>query len=62
MGASLTIIAKDGAGFAVSLVQYTQEHTNLTQRAPGEEVNIETDILARYVDELLAARGLGAAS
>ncbi len=61
-GASLTIIAKDAAGFAVSLVQYTQEHTNLTQRAPGDEVNLETDILARYVDELLAARGPGAAS
>ena len=61
-GASLTIVAKDATSFAVSLVQYTQEHTNLTQRAPGDEINIETDILARYVDELLAARGIGAAS
>ncbi len=61
-GASLTIVAKDATSFAVSLVQYTQEHTNLTQRAPGAEINIETDILARYVDELLAARGIGAAS
>ena len=61
-GASLTIVDKDATSFAVSLVQYTQEHTNLTQRAPGDEINIETDILARYVDELLAARGIGAAS
>ena len=61
-GVSLTIVDKDATSFAVSLVQYTQEHTNLTQRAPGDEINIETDILARYVDELLAARGIGAAS
>ena len=55
-GVSLTIIEKDDAGFAVSLVQYTQEHTNLLDRRPGDEVNLETDILARYVDELLAER------
>jgi riboflavin synthase len=58
-GASLTIIAKDESTFAVSLVQYTQEHTNLTARSPGDEINLETDILARYVGELLAERGLG---
>lgn len=55
-GISLTIVAKDATGFAVSLVQYTQEHTNLRQRKPGDRVNVETDILARYVDQLLAAR------
>lgn len=55
-GASLTIIAKDEAGFAVSLVQYTQEHTNLLDREPGDAVNLETDIMARYVDQLLEAR------
>lgn len=52
-GVSLTIIDKDETGFAVSLVQYTQQHTNLLDRRPGEAVNLETDILARYVDELL---------
>ena len=57
-GASLTIIAKDATTFAVSLVQYTQEHTNLLDRKPGDLVNLETDILARYVDELLTARGV----
>lgn len=55
-GVSLTIIEKDETGFAVSLVQYTQEHTNLLDRRPGDAVNLETDILARYVDELLAER------
>ena len=55
-GASLTIVEKDEAGFAVSLVQYTQEHTNLLDRKPGDEVNLETDIMARYVDQLVEAR------
>jgi len=55
-GISLTIIAKDAEGFAVSLVQYTQEHTNLAGRKPGDRVNLETDILARYIDTLLEER------
>lgn len=55
-GVSLTVIAKDAQTFSVSLVQYTQEHTNLTRKKPGETVNLESDIIARYVDELLRAR------
>ena len=55
-GASLTIIDKTADSFAVSLVQYTQEHTNLLRKHPGDSVNIETDIIARYVDTLLQAR------
>jgi riboflavin synthase len=55
-GASLTVVAKDDATFTVSLVQYTQQHTNLTRRRPGDRVNLETDIIARYVDQLLSAR------
>lgn len=55
-GVSLTIIDKDERGFAVSLVQYTQQHTNLLDRQPGDAVNLETDILARYVDELLETK------
>lgn len=55
-GISLTIVAKDASSFSVSLVQYTQEHTNLVRRKPGDRINIETDILARYVDNLLSER------
>lgn len=55
-GASLTVVAKDASTFTVSLVQYTQHHTNLTRRKPGDRVNLETDIIARYVEQLLAAR------
>lgn len=52
-GASLTVIDKTADTFAVSLVQYTQAHTNLVRKQPGASVNIETDIIARYVEALL---------
>ena len=55
-GASLTVMARDEESFSVSLVQYTQEHTNLTRREPGDRVNLETDIIARYVEQLLEER------
>ncbi|MBH76699.1 MAG: riboflavin synthase [Dehalococcoidia bacterium] len=52
-GVSLTIIAKDQSTLAVSLVQYTQEHTNLVGKGVGARVNLETDILARYVEQFV---------
>jgi len=55
-GVSLTVIAKDERSFTVSLVQFTQQHTNLVQKQPGDSVNLESDIIARYVDQLLAER------
>jgi riboflavin synthase len=55
-GISLTVVAKDAESFSVSLVQYTQEHTNLVRRQPGDRINLETDILARYVEQLLEDR------
>ena len=55
-GVSLTITAKDETSLAVSLVQYTQEHTNLVSRGVGARVNLETDILARYVEQFVAER------
>jgi riboflavin synthase len=55
-GASLTIIDKTADTFAVSLVQYTQEHTNLLGKKAGDSVNIETDIIARYVEQLVSTR------
>jgi len=55
-GASLTITDKTADSFAVSLVQYTQANTTLLEKRRGDSVNIETDIIARYIDTLLAAR------
>lgn len=53
-GISLTITAKDHESFSVSLVQYTQEHTNLVARKPGDRINLETDIIARYIENFVS--------
>jgi riboflavin synthase len=55
-GVSLTVIRKTARTFVVSLVQFTQAHTTLLLRAPGEAVNIETDIMKRYLSQLVEAR------
>ena len=54
--ASLTVVGKTADTLSVSLVQYTQEHTNLTRRNPGDRVNLESDIIGRYVGQLLEER------
>ncbi len=58
-GVSLTVIDKTADSLAVSLVEFTQEHTNLTRRRPGDRVNLESDIIARYVGQLLEERLAG---
>ena len=58
-GVSLTVIDKTSDSFAVSLVEFTQEHTNLTRKRPGDRVNLESDIIARYVGQLLEERPAG---
>jgi riboflavin synthase len=57
-GVSLTVVAKDEASFSVSLVRYTLENTNLTRKRAGDAVNLESDIIARYVEQLLPGVGL----
>lgn len=49
-GASFTVIDRDRTSFAVSVVAYSAAHTTITERRVGDAVNVETDILARYVD------------
>ncbi|MBM2826400.1 MAG: ribE [Dehalococcoidia bacterium] len=56
-GVSLTVVKVDGDTFTVSLVQYTQENTNLVKKNPGAPVNLETDIIGRYVEALLRNSG-----
>ncbi|MCH8162228.1 MAG: riboflavin synthase [Chloroflexi bacterium] len=59
-GASLTVIEKTEDSLAVSLVEYTQQHTNHTRKSPGDRINLESDIIARYVGQLLeASQGAG---
>ena len=52
-GVSLTVFEVSARSFAVSLVQYTQEHTNLTRKPVGARVNLEVDLFAKYVERLL---------
>ena len=54
-GVSLTIAALDDRGFAVALVPHTLAETTLGSLAAGDEVNLEADILAKYVERLLRA-------
>jgi len=51
-GISLTIVDFDDFSFVVSLVAYTMEHTTLGKKSPGDVVNLEADILAKYVEGL----------
>jgi riboflavin synthase alpha subunit len=55
-GTSLTVAGLDGRGFAVALIPHTLEATTLGELAPGHPVNLEADVLAKYVERLLAAR------
>jgi riboflavin synthase len=50
-GVSLTVIRRTSRTFAVSVVAFTQRHTNLLDRRVGDPVNIETDIMMRYVHQ-----------
>jgi riboflavin synthase len=52
-GVSLTVAGLDEDGFAVALVQHTLAATTLGALAPGDKVNLETDVLAKYVERLL---------
>jgi riboflavin synthase len=52
-GVSLTVAALAGRGFTVALVPHTLSATTLPDRAIGERVNLEADILAKYVERML---------
>jgi riboflavin synthase len=55
-GVSLTLADLDGDGFAVALVPHTLVVTTLGAVALGDEVNLETDVLAKYVEKLTGLR------
>jgi riboflavin synthase len=52
-GASLTVTAVDDAGFSVALIPYTQEHLAGGLQTVGSTVNLEVDILAKYLEKLV---------
>jgi riboflavin synthase len=58
-GVSLTVVTRDTTSFRVSLVDYTRRHTILSSRQVGDIVNLEADIIAKYVEQLGQTRSTG---
>jgi riboflavin synthase len=51
-GTSLTVTTRDADSFGVSLVGFTRANTILADRKPGDTVNLEVDVIAKYVESL----------
>jgi len=58
-GVSLTIVSRNSGSFQVSLVGYTRQNTILGSRRVGDVVNLEVDIIAKYVEQLCRNGGSG---
>ena len=58
-GISLTVNSVSGNLFTVNVIPHTAAMTTLHSKRPGDEVNIETDILAKYVERLISDRDAG---
>ena len=52
-GCSLTVVRPTDAGFTVAVIPHTAEVTTLGFRRPGDRVNVEVDVVAKYVERLL---------
>ena len=55
-GVSLTVVKALDDGFTVSLIPHTSEVTTLGTRQPGDRVNLEVDLIAKYVEKLMGDR------
>ena len=53
-GISLTVVKRGASSFTVSVIPYTTENTNLKGKMAGDRVNLEVDIVAKYVESLMA--------
>lgn len=53
-GISLTVAGLRPRGFSVAVIPYTLDHTNLRAARPGDRVNLEIDVIAKYVERLIA--------
>ena len=56
-GISLTVANWQDGIAEIALIPYTYEHTNIRDRKPGDAVNLEADILGKYIERYLEARG-----
>ena len=52
-GISLTVVKRGASSFTLAVIPYTLENTNLAVLSEGDQVNLEADILAKYVESLL---------
>ncbi len=55
-GISLTVVAVKGGSFTVSILPQTKGATNMRGLSPGDRVNLEADVIAKYVERLLGPR------
>jgi riboflavin synthase len=55
-GCSLTVVEALADGFTVAIIPHTLEVTSLGQKGPGDLVNLEVDVMAKYAEKLLAGR------
>ena len=53
-GISLTVVDKRDTAFTLSVIPYTLQNTNLRTKSANDRVNLEVDILAKYVESLLS--------
>lgn len=58
-GISLTVVAVDEESLSVSIIPHTLKQTNLLEKQVGDPVNLETDVIAKYVERLLGGRTPG---
>lgn len=58
-GISLTVTAADASSFSVSVIPHTQEVTTIPDKKPGDILNIECDIIAKYIEKLTLSGGSG---
>jgi riboflavin synthase len=57
-GVSLTVAAMGPSSFTIALIPYTLDHTSLSDVGPGGPVNLEVDVIAKYVERLLVPHGV----
>ena len=53
-GISLTVVKKNSSSFTLSVIPYTLQNTNLKEKGRGDRVNLEADVVAKYIESLLA--------
>jgi len=61
-GISLTVADVDGSGFSIAMIPHTAKLTTLGYKSAGDSVNLESDIIGKYVERLLPGRAEGGVS